>query len=412
MKKMFLLPIAVLLIASQVQGQTEPSAAKWKTWFIASVKEYRLPAPSSFKAEIEEVLAAQKELDDAGKHEILYWNTGAPGYRWYEMISKIWMRDTTYNGALANMLLNVAVYDATIAAWDAKYAYHRPRPFMADRRIKLYIPKPESPSYPCEHSVAAGVAATIIAHFYPSFADSVNRMAQRAMASRVAAGAAFPSDTRAGFELGKRIAEKEIEHTKDFVPKTAWDGKVPEGPGLWRGKKPMFPLAGKSKTIVLDSSSQFRPGPPPDFAKDMAELKAFKQIFRSQSNAFRYANETYTDDPLHRKIFEYNLHLNPPRAARLYAATAIVVYDTYLACWDAKYAYWGIRPDQYDTTYKPLLPLLRFPVILPDMPQCLVQKANCTPISSLQTGPTLRRLPKTVQNRGFMEAFTFAPIMK
>ncbi len=92
--------------------------------------------------------------------------------------------------------------------------------------------KPDSPSYPCEHSVAAGVAATIIGHFYPSLADSVNRMAQQVMESRIAAGVAFPSDTRAGFELGKRIAEKEIEYTKDFTTKTVWDRKIPEGPGI------------------------------------------------------------------------------------------------------------------------------------------------------------------------------------
>ncbi len=91
----------------------------------------------------------------------------------------------------------------------------------------------------------------------------------------------------------------------------------------------------------------------------MAELKNFKQTFRSQSNAFYYAGQT--EDLLSKKIFEYNLHLNPPRAARLYAAAAIGTYDGFVACWDAKYAYWGIRPDQYDTTYQALLPTPPFP---------------------------------------------------
>jgi hypothetical protein len=103
------------------------------------------------------------------------------------------------------------------------------------------------------------------------------------MDSRVASGAAFPSDTRAGFELGKRIAEKEIERTKDFMPKTKWDKKIPSGPGYWTGKNPMFPLAGLGKTVVLKSGSQFRPGPPPDFAKEMEELKNFKPTSQSSS---------------------------------------------------------------------------------------------------------------------------------
>jgi membrane-associated phospholipid phosphatase len=354
MKKNLPILLTILLAAAQLQAQLEPAAGNWKTWFITSGKAWRLPPPPSYKEEITQVLSRQQDLDSAGRQQIMYWNAGAPGYRWQGFIAALWMNDTTYNGALANMLLGVATYDATIAAWDTKYAYKRPRPFAADSRIKAYAPEPGNPSYPCEHSVAAGVAATIIAHFYPSLTDSVNRLAQQVMASRIAAGAAFPSDTRAGFELGKRIAEKEIERTKDFTPKTAWDRKMPEQPGLWKGK-PMLPLAGFNKTVALDSSNQFRPGPPPDFAKDMAELKKFKPTFRSTANAFYYASQSFWDELLHKKIFEYNLHLNPPRAARLYAIAAIGMYDGFAACWDAKYTYWGTRPDQYDTTYHPVL---------------------------------------------------------
>jgi hypothetical protein len=191
--------------------------------------------------------------------------------------------------------------------------------------------------------------------------DSVNRLTQQIMESRIAAGVVFPSDTRAGFELGKKIALNEIEQTKTYVTKIVWDGNIPQEPGHWKGDKPMAPLAGLNKTVALDSSSQFRPGPPPDFEKDMAELKNFKQTFFSQANAFYFATQPFWEDLLNKKIFEYNLHLNPPRAARLYAIAAVGYYDGFVACWDAKYAYWGIRPDQYDTTYKPLIPSPPFP---------------------------------------------------
>jgi membrane-associated phospholipid phosphatase len=354
MKQLSTFLLALLLLATKGQAQIEPKASTWKTWFISSGKAYRLPQPSSPRAEVSEVLAKQQALDSATWQSILFWNAGAPGYRWHEMMNKMWVIDTPSTGVLAQLLLGTAIYDATIAAWDTKYAYNRPRPFAADGRIKALVPKPESPGYPCEHSVAAGVAATIIGHFYPKLADSVNRLAEQAMASRIAAGVAFPSDTRAGFELGKRIALQEMEHSKDFVHKTPWDGKRPEGPGMWTGKKPMFATGGKNKTVALDSSSQFRPGPPPDFAKEMAELKAFKPNFRSNANAYYYATDNGSD-VVGKKIFEYNLHLNPPRAARIYAAVAVANYDAFVACWDAKYAYWGTRPDQYDTTFKPVL---------------------------------------------------------
>ncbi len=355
MKKFLSILLAALMTISNLHAQTEPSAGKWRTWFITSGKDYRLPAPSSYKGEIADVISRQSKLDSAAMHHINYWNAGSPGYRWQEMINKLWTVDTGKYGALANMLLATATYDATIAAWETKYAYNRPRPFIADKRIKAYTLKPTSPSYPCENSVAAGVAVAIFSHFYPAMADSVKKLAEQAIASRIAAGVAFPSDTKAGFELGKKIAEKEIEHTKDYVTKAQWDGKIPDRPGLWRGKFALYPTAGLNKTVVLESGSEFRPGPPPDFAKDMAELKNYKQTFRSLSNAFYWANESWFMDYLPKRIFENNLQMNPPRVARINAVVNVATYDCFIACWDAKYAYWGIRPNQYDTTFRPAI---------------------------------------------------------
>lgn len=351
----------MLSVSVQLAAQVEPAAGQWRPWFISSASDYRLSPPPSSTPELAQVLAAQQNLNDAGLQQLLYWNAGAPGYRWQEMINKLWMTDTSRSGALANLLLGTAIYDATLAAWNTKYTYNRPRPFAAHRAIKAYLVKPESPSYPCEYSVAAGVAVTVFSRFYPHLADSVNRMAERLMASRIAAGMAFPSDTRAGFELGKKVAGKEIEMTKDFIYQAAWDGKAPDRPGVWKGKFPMMPLAGKNKTVVLTNASQFRPEPPPDFAKEMEELKGYKQTFRSQANAFFWASQDYWTEALTKKMFEYNIHLNPPQAARIYAASAVAAYDGFIACFDAKYAYWGIRPDQYDTTFRSLVPTPPFP---------------------------------------------------
>ena len=355
MKKNLSILMIISAFAVQLQAQVEPNAGSWKTWFISSGKEYRLPAPSSYKSEIATVIEKQKNIDAATMQQITYWNAGAPGYHWQEMINKLWTVDTGRYGALANMLLGTAIYDATIAAWDTKYAYKRQRPFAADSRIKLLAVKPESPSYPCEHSVAAGAAVAIFSRFYPAMVDSVKKLAQQLMNSRVVAGVAFPSDVQAGFDLGKKIAEIEIEKTKDFISTEQWDGKIPDKPGLWRGRFAMLPMAGHNKTVVLSSASEFRPGPPPDFAKDMAELKNYKQTFRSLSNAFYWANQSWFLDNLGKKMFERNLHLNAPRAARINAVINVASYDGFVSCWDAKYTYWGIRPNQYDTTYKPAI---------------------------------------------------------
>ena len=353
-KKLFIITMP-LFAAANLFAQSNSNAGTWKTWFISSGREYRLSAPPSYTNEIAEVVSKQKQINETMQQQILFWNTGSPGYRWQEMINKLWTVDTNRYAIFANVLLGTAIYDATVAAWDTKYAFNRPRPFKTDKKIKAFIPGPESPSYPCEYSVAAGVAVTIFSKFYPMLADSVNRMAQRQMESRIAAGLAFPSDTRAGFELGKKIAEAEIAYTKDFISKENWDGNVPQGPGKWKGRFAMYPTAGKNKPVVLTGSNQFRPGPPPDFTKDMAELKSYKQTFSSLSNAFYWANYMYFMDELPKMMFERNIQQNALLAARINAIVNITSYDCFIACWDAKYTYWGIRPNQLDTTFKPAI---------------------------------------------------------
>lgn len=347
--------LLLLFLTTQATAQVEPSAGSWNTFFCGPASEYRLPRPSPAKPETEQILAIQKKLSDNDLRQIQFWNAGAPGYRWQDLIMSLWMTPKAGDkGALSFLLTATASYDATVAAWDSKYTWKRLRPFEADKRIQLLVPIPGSPSYPCEYSVVAGAASTIIGHFYPHLADSVQRMAQHIMDARVAAGVAYPGDTRAGFELGKKIAELEIERTRHFVPEVKWDGKRPDGAHVWKGN-PMSPMAGHCQTVALSSGSQFRPGPPPDYTKDMEELKNFKPNFMTGANAFFFASESFWDEQLNKKIFEYNLHLNPPRAARLYALTAIGYYDGFTACWDAKYTYWGTRPDQFDPAFHPFI---------------------------------------------------------
>jgi membrane-associated phospholipid phosphatase len=359
MLKSHLLFALLFVSIAQMWAQTDPKAGTWPTVFIPNGKAYRLAAPPK-ATETAAVVQAQSKLDSAMRAQIDHWNMGAPSFHWEEIMAQNWMGDALKNGLPAAMILSVATYDATVAAWDTKYAFNRPRPYAANKKIAALAPKTDSPSYPCEHSVAAGVGATIIGHFFPQLADSMQRLAQQQMAARVAAGMAYPSDTRAGFELGKKIAAAEIEQIKGYFNNAMWDGKIPEGAD-WKGQFAMLPHGGKSKTIALTNGSQFRPGPPPNYAKDMEELRAFEPNFDQKANLYKYSTESVPHDLLNLKLLQYNFHLDPPRAARAYALVAIAIYDSFVACWDAKYAYWGARPDHYDPSYKPLLPDLPFP---------------------------------------------------
>lgn len=344
----------ILITAVMLSCLATYSQPEYKMQLIHDVKQYRLPAPSS-KNETADVLAAQGLLDSAGQQRLLYWNAGAPNYRWNDMMYRLFINDTSRYGVLAYMVMETAIYDAMVVAFDSKDFYRRKRPYERDKRIKLLVPAPISSSYPCEYSVAAGVASTIISHYYPAMKDSVKKMCDELMRCRIASGVAYPSDTKAGFSLGEKIANIEMDLTRNFVPAYAWDGKIPAKKGAWNGKFALLPLAGKNKTVFLDSSSEYRPAPPPDYEKEMQELKNYKQTYRSMWNAYYWANTSFWEDILTKRMFEYNIHLDPLKSAKIYAISAMASYDAMAACWDAKYTYWGIRPDQYDTTYKPVL---------------------------------------------------------
>ena len=249
--------------------------------------------------------------------------------------------------------MNAAIYDATLAAWDAKYFYNRPQPTVSSG-VKQFVSKPDNPSYPCEHSVTAGAAATMLVYLFPAKADSILKVARQVGAWRVMAGVQYPSDVKAGFELGVKVAEYIIEHrAKQDGGKRKWQGKIPTEAGYWKGK-PLRKDVPNMKPWVLTSTKQFHSTPPPDEAKDMAELKAFKRTDESNYRAFKWEGGWPWGDILDQKIMEYGLFNNPPRAARAYALLSIADYENQIANIESKYVYFRIRPDQYDPTFAPV----------------------------------------------------------
>jgi hypothetical protein len=60
-------------------------------------------------------------------------------------------------------------------------------------------------------------------------------------------------------------------------------------------------------------------------------------------------------------LMEYGLAVRPLEAARAFALAIFAVHDSVVACWDAKYAYWAMRPFQVDPALKPLFPAPNHP---------------------------------------------------
>ena len=325
-------------------------------------------APPYAPEEIAELIQLQHQVDSAARENVAYWNAGGPSYRWNEILLAQGIRSGTNALRIgrAQALLNVAIYDALVAAWDAKYLHQRPRPSECTPGLTTLIATPQSPSYPSAYAVAAGAASTVLAYLYPSEAANYANQAELAALSRLQAGVNYRSDVVAGLALGRSIGALVVARGQNDGSSAVFTGTIPTGACNWKGTTPVEPLAGTWKPWVLASGSEFRPGPPPpcnagsaQFEKDLAEVKNHPRLLPTTAASFPSTRLAYYwqgtvqvhwTDILSRKLLEYGLDANPLRAARAYALFSIANHDAVIAVFDAKYAYWYIRPSQHDPT--------------------------------------------------------------
>jgi len=362
---------AMLPAQAQQAGPAGPQAGSWKTWVIASGHEFRVPPPpdnAATEKELDELVRMAATRDRAALDGVAYWDTGAPSYRWSEIaVAEHLKNGMSWLIAARNLsLMHIAVYDAMVAAWDSKYAYKRLHPSAVRVGLTTAMAEPSSPSYPAEHAVAAGAASEVLAYVFPDRAAFFREKAEEAARSRITAGVSYPSDVAAGLALGRKVAALVIARGKADGTDAKWTGSVPAGPGKWTGTNPILPTAGTWKPWVLASPGEFRPGPPvpydsPEKSAELAELKNFPRTPLTNNEALFWEAAVgglrahqYWNEQLGKKALEYRLDSDPPRAARAFVLPFVTLYDAAIACWEAKYTYWAIRPFQLDPEVKPI----------------------------------------------------------
>jgi len=169
---------------------------------------------------------------------------GVPGY-WNEIAEKAAesRHNTLDQNARLFAELNVAVADAVIGHFDAKYTYNRWRPItaiqlagetgnpntVADPNWQPLLNTPPNPSYISGHGAVSGAASTVLAHFFGtdkvSFSltsddlkgvthsfTSFSAAAAQAENSVVWGGIHFRYDVTAGQTLGQSVARYVEKH--------------------------------------------------------------------------------------------------------------------------------------------------------------------------------------------------------
>jgi membrane-associated phospholipid phosphatase len=140
--------------------------------------------------------------------------------------------------ARALALVDMALHDAAIACWDAKYAWFNPRPSQLDPSIKTMIALPNFPSYVSGHSTFSAAAAAVLTYLFPSGAADFDAQKQEAALSRLYGGIHYRSDIDVGIDLGQRVGG----YTVRFARQDGADHPLPSSslaaPTTRSGSKP------------------------------------------------------------------------------------------------------------------------------------------------------------------------------
>ncbi len=217
---------------------------------MSSSSQFRPPGPPALNSEryaqdyeeVKQLGAAVGSTRTAEQTEIaLFWADGAgtetpPGH-WNSIAQTIGAaRGTTLEeNARLFALLNIAMADAAICSWDAKYTYHFWRPVtaigIAEPQLQWmsFIVTPPFPDYTSGHSTFSAAAATVLPLFFGTedlpfttgsdFLPGVFRSfstcqdaAEEAALSRIYGGIHFRSASEDGLEAGSSIGEWTATH--------------------------------------------------------------------------------------------------------------------------------------------------------------------------------------------------------
>lgn len=202
-----------------------PLFGRVKPWCIPNVQAVRpVPPPAPGSAEFEKAAKELKDiadnLTDEQRKIANFWSDGLGTYtppgHWNRFAGELMVkyRYNPLRSARTFAYLNMAVMDAGVSCWDAKYYYHYPRPSQAIPGFKTILGIPNFPSYTSGHSTFSAAAATVLGHIFPAEKATCEAWAEEAGLSRVYAGIHFRFDSEVGKTQGKAVGQYAVNRAK------------------------------------------------------------------------------------------------------------------------------------------------------------------------------------------------------
>jgi hypothetical protein len=239
---------------SMAPGSPAPTLPQWpkvRPFSMTSGNQFR-PAPppaiesAQFRQDLEEVrrLGSKNSSDRTADQTqtALFWADGAgsftpPGH-WIQITRDVAKQkgNSLQENARLFAQVSLALADAGIAAWDAKYTYNQFRPIQAirngggnwtiDANWTPLIPTPNFSDYVSGHSTFSGAASQVLARFYgdgtaftttsplPELAGvtrsftAFSQAADEAGRSRIYGGIHWETSNQKGLETGRSIGNQ------------------------------------------------------------------------------------------------------------------------------------------------------------------------------------------------------------
>lgn len=197
-----------------------PNFGQVRAWTMTpeEVAAAQPPAPPSTRSPqmATELAEVRRTADHLTREQLAIahrWNDGAGTYtppgHWNDLAAEH-VRDARMSevrAARAFALLNLAMHDAAVGCWAAKFRYFNPRPSQLDPGIRTAVGLPNFPAYPSGHSTFSAAAASVLSHLFPHAAGELSALAEEAGISRLYGGIHYRSDIERGKEHGVRVAE-------------------------------------------------------------------------------------------------------------------------------------------------------------------------------------------------------------
>ena len=240
--------------------------------------------------------------------------------------------------------LSVAQYNAVVAAEDAKDGGDHASPAAA----------------------AAGASLVVLKSFFPLDTVLLNNKLQAQRTGPTWAGEQN-KNFGAGETVGKSIGALVVAYAATDNFNLTTPPVNPGGAGNWTGVNSIRGLYG-TRTFALTSGDQFRPPPPPAFgsAELNAALEAIRVLAASLTPAQLAIAQLWAPrGPAYMNgiaaVMIQSYKRSEREAARILAVANMAAFDVSNACFDAKFAYYLIRPSQASSSVVLSIPLPNHP---------------------------------------------------